>query len=155
MAYQPRSPSTLPGLRLRNQRTQALIRRDVIWQIMAPVAMAAVIVVVLLVLLILPVGAPVRSVWADVALIFLIMPAGVMGLLALGVLGGLVFVFSRVLREVPYYFKLGQDWAALAAYRVNGGAARVAGIIMSVRSAWAAARRAARDVRLLVAPRED
>jgi hypothetical protein len=147
MSSPPRSPRALPALRLRNQRTQALIRRDVTWQIIAPLALAVVAVLVVAVLLILPVGAPARSVGADVSLIFLIVPAAFFGLVLLALFSGLAYGVYWLLRELPFYAKPAQEWVALAAYRVNGGAAKVSSLAMSVRSSWAAARRAAADAR--------
>ena len=147
MTYPPRSapPTTV---RLRNQRTAALIRRDVIWQIGLPLAVAAIIVLVAL--LILPVGAPVRSVWADISLIFLIIPTGLMGLIVLALFGGLVWVMIKVLRELPYYAKKAQDFVALATYRVNLVATKIANIILSIRSFSAGVRKAAANVRAVL-----
>jgi hypothetical protein len=149
MTYPPRStpPTTV---RLRNQRTAALIRRDVIWQIGLPLAVAGLIVLVLVVLLILPVGAPARSVWADISLIFLIIPTGLMGLVVLALFVGLVWVMLKVLRELPYYAKKAQDFVALATYRVNLVATKIANVILSIRSFSAGVRKAAANVRAVI-----
>ncbi len=152
MSYQPRSAPPASA-RLRNQRTRALIRRDVAWQIALPLGVAALIVLVLAVLLILPVGAPVRSVWADISLIFLIIPTGLMGLVVLALVAALVYGLVIVLRELPYYAKRAQDFVALATYRINTIAAKLANIILSIRSFWAGVRKAAADVRSILPAR--
>jgi hypothetical protein len=138
---------------LRNQRTAALIRRDVIWQIALPLALAGLIVLVLVVLLILPVGAPVRSVWADVSLIFLIIPTGLIGLVVLALLAALAYGLFLVLRALPHYAKQAQDFVALATYRINMVAAKIANVILSIRSFWAGVRKAAADVRAILPAR--
>lgn len=150
MAYQPKAPTTLPSLRLRNQRTQALIRRDVIWQIALPLGLAIVIVLVLMGLLIAPVGAPVRSVWADISLIFLIVPAALLGLIFLAITSGLIWLAAKGLTELPFLLKRAQDFVALAAYRVDGAASSVSNVFLSIRSIWAGARKAAADARAII-----
>jgi hypothetical protein len=147
MSYQPRSPNATPGLRARNTRTQALIRRDVIWQIALPLGLAVLAVLVVAVLLILPGGAPYRSVWADISLIFLIVPALIVGLIILALLGGSIYGLRLGLRELPYLFKRLQDWTAVFTYRASRAAEKVAGVILTTRSAWAGARKAADDIR--------
>ena len=147
MSYQPRSPRALPGLRARNTRTQALIRRDIIWQIAVPLAIALLIVLVIAAFFIFSAGNPVRSVWADISLILLILPAGVMGLLALVLLGGSAYGLWYGLRELPFVFKRLQDWAALFSYRIGTSAEKASGVLLTIISAWAGVRKAAADIR--------
>jgi hypothetical protein len=153
MAYEPRSPSDLPGLRVRNTRTQALIRRDTIWQIGVPLGIALLIVLVLMALIALPLGAPVRSVWADISLIFLIIPTALTGLVLLAVLAGAIYGLNYLLRELPFFAKPVQDWMVLLSYRVSNVTERVANVFLSTRSFWAGVRRAAKDARSLVSVR--
>jgi hypothetical protein len=145
MDYQPKPAP--PGARLRNQRTAALVRRDVTWQIALPLALAGLVLLVLAVLIVLPVGAPVRSVWADISLIFLIIPTALIGLVVLALIAALVYGLIIVLRELPYYAKRAQDFVALATYRINQIAAKPANLILSIRSFWAGVRKAAAEVR--------
>lgn len=122
------------------------MRRDVTWQIALPLGLAVVAVLALMVLLILPSAAPVRSPWADVSLILLIIPTAVFGLVILALLVGLIYGAWYGLRELPFLFKRGQDIVALASYRVQAGAGKVSGVFLSIRSAAAGARRAAKGV---------
>lgn len=152
MDDQPRqSPPT--SAKRRNQRTRALMRRDVAWQIALPLGLAGLVVLVLAALLILPVGAPVRSVWADLSLIFLIIPTALMGLILLALLAAVVYGLVIVLRELPYYAKQAQDFVALATYRISGAATKVSNVILSIRSFWAGVRKAAADVRSILPAR--
>jgi hypothetical protein len=137
MAYQPKPAARRP----RNPQTQAQMRRDTWLQMVAPLALAAVVMLVMLVLVILPVGAPVRAPLAAVALILLILPALVVGLLAIALLGGLVYVLALGILRLPPYFKIGQDYVALAAARVQGGAKKVSNGVLSARAGVAAAQR--------------
>jgi hypothetical protein len=137
MAYQPKPAARRP----RNPQTQAQIRRDTWLQMVAPLVLAAVVMLVLLVLVILPVGAGVRGPLAAVALILLIMPALVVGLLAMALLGGLIYVLALGILRLPPYFKIGQDYVALAAARIQGGAKRVSNVVLSMRAGVAAAQR--------------
>jgi len=155
MAAQPPSinqvsPPPPPRPRVRNLYTQARIRRDVLWQIGLPLGLAVAVVITLAVLLILPGGAPARSPWADVSLILLILPATVLGALVLVLVAALVVGLYFVLRELPGYFKLAQDFMAVAAYRIQTGAAKVSGVFLSIRSAAAGAQRVAQDLRRAV-----
>jgi hypothetical protein len=145
MTYQPKIPPH--GARLRNQRTAALVRRDVIWQIALPLGVAVVAVLVVMGLLIAPVGAPARSVWADISLILLIIPASLFGLMGLALIVALSYGLFLLLRELPYYAKRAQDFVALATYRINMIAGKISEVVLSIRSFWAGARKAAADVR--------
>lgn len=146
MAYQPKP--TAP--RARNPIAQAQTRRDTWLQIAAPVILAVLVVLVLLVLLILPGGAPVRSPLADVALILLLLPTLLLGLLLVALLAGLVYLLALGLQRLPPYFKLAQDFVAKAAGQVQGGVKKASDAVLSVRAGVAAAQRMAADLRALL-----
>jgi len=146
MAYQPKP--TAP--RARNPIAQAQTRRYTWLQIAAPVILATLVVLVLLVLLILPGGAPVRSPLADVALILLLLPTLILGLLLVALLAGLVYVLALGLRRLPPYFKLAQDFVAKAAGQVQGGVKKASDAVLSVRAGVAAAQRMAADLRAML-----
>jgi hypothetical protein len=143
MAYQPKPPARRP----RNPQTRVQIRRDTWLQMVAPLVLAAVVMLVLLVLVILPVGAPVRAPLAAVSLILLIVPALVIGLLVMALLGGLIYVLALGIVRLPPYFKIGQDFVATAAARVQGGAKKVSNVVISARGGVAAAQRFTAGVR--------
>ena len=135
------------GPRRRNPVTQAQIRRDTLWQILAPLALAVVVVIAALVLIILPGGAATRSPLADVSLMLLIIPTAIGGILVLALLGALDYLAFLGITRLPPYFKIAQDWVALLMGRIRGGANSIADVILKIRSGLAAAKRAAADVR--------
>jgi hypothetical protein len=144
------TPSPEPARRLpriRNPRTQAKIRRDVIWQIGLPLGLAVVGGLVLLALVISPGGATTRSAWADVSIIFLIIPTALFGLISLALIAGLVFAAYYGLRELPFLFRIVQDYTVLASSKVRAGADKASGVVLSIRSFTTGVGRAARDVR--------
>jgi hypothetical protein len=146
MAYQPKPAAP----RARNPLTQAKIRRDTWLQIAGPIILATVVMVVLLVLVILPGGAYVRSPLADVALTFLIAPALIVGLLVVALLAGLAYLLALGILRLPPYLKLAQDYAALAAGKIQGGVKKASDAVVSARASVAAARRAAADLRAIL-----
>lgn len=148
-ALPPPLPAPKPP-RGRNPRTQAKIRRDVIWQMAVPLGLAVVAAITLAVLVVLPGGAAARSPWADVSLIFLSLPTIVAGLITAVVVWALVAGLVYVLRELPPFFKLVQDFMAVVSYRVQTGADKVSSVFLSIRAVAAGAQRAAQDVRRAV-----
>src|SRR5713226_4505631 len=146
MAYQP-----APGARRpRNAHTQAQIRRDIWLQIVAPLVLATLMLIVLMVLIIAPGGALVRSPLADVSLILLIMPALLVGLIAFAVIGGLIYVLYLGITRLPPYFKIAQDFVALAAGRIQSVIKKASNAVISTRGFIAAARRAVTDLGTLL-----
>jgi hypothetical protein len=141
----PEQAHRLP--RTRNPRTYAKIRRDVIWQMGLPLGLAVLAGIVLGVLVSLPGGAATRSAWADVSLIFLIIPTVLAGLIVLALVLGLCFAAYYGLRELPYLFRIVQDYAAQASAVVKTGADKASGVVLSIRSFGAGVSRAAKQVR--------
>ncbi len=142
MAVQP--PPGTP--RPRNPRTHAQIRRDTWLLMVAPLVLAAVVMVVLLVLVILPGGAGVRRPLADVSLMLLILPTALIGLIVLALLVGLNYGLFLGLTKLPPYAKIGQDYVALAAGRIQSVIKKASDAVIAARGASAAARRAAADL---------
>jgi hypothetical protein len=138
---------------VRNPRTQARIRRDVIWQIAAPLGLFSSLMLVLAWWVASPAGANTRSALADVSLIFLIIPTMIAGLVLLALMGGAGFVLWRyALSELPYLFKRAQDIAALAAEQVKQASKRAAEVVLSAQSFAAGASKTADNVRTIFTP---
>lgn len=142
MAAQP--PPTAP--RPRNAHTHAQIRRDTWLQIVAPLVLAAVVMLTLLILVILPGGAAVRRPGADTSLILLLLPTLLVGLLVMAIMGSLIYGLALGILRLPPYFKIGQDYVALAAAYVQGGAKRVSDSVLSLRAGIAAVQRVLADL---------
>jgi len=147
------SPDSEPKPRLpriRNPRTQARLRRDVTWQIGLPIGLALAAGIALGVLASIPGGAATRSAWADVSLMLLIVPIAVVGLILFALIAGLIFAAYYGLRELPFVFRIAQDYAALAAGYVKTGAGKASGAILSIRAFTTGVGRAVKDVRQLL-----
>ncbi len=112
----------------------------------APLVLAVAVMLTLLILVILPGGAGVRRPGADVSLILLLLPTLLVGVIVLAVLGGLIFVLALGILRLPPYFKIGQDYVALAAAYVQGGAKRVSDSVLLTRAGVAAVQRVLADL---------
>ncbi len=87
----------------RNPVVHARHRNDVLWQITVPVVAGAVILIVLGVLAwFLPSGD--ASLWGDISLIWLIMPAFFFALIGMILLGGMAYLTIRLIGWLPYQF---------------------------------------------------
>ncbi len=138
--------------RARNRSTQALSRRETIWQIALPLGAALVVAVTLMALVVAGTAAPVQtSALADVSLMFLILIGGVGGLLLLALVVGVCVGVGFALRELPYLFKRAQDFAALVAYHTKRVTAPLNKSVLSVGSLAAAVRQAVVSVRSIFA----
>ena len=146
MAYQPKRAS--PGTR--NEQTHAQIRRDTWLQMIAPLVLATIVMLALLALVIAPAGAGVRRPLADVAILLLILPTLLIGLIMLALLLGLNYGVFFGLTRLPPYSKLAQDYVVLAADRVKGALKKASDAVIATRGAVAATRRVANDLGALL-----
>lgn len=106
-------PSPPPKPMVRNPVTREKHRREVFWQITIPLVIALIIVIALAILI--PVVGTQDSVsqWADVSLIWLIVPMMVLALITLLILAALVYVLARLLNVLPFYTNSVQEFFAL------------------------------------------
>jgi len=97
-------------------------RRQVVTQIILPVALAFVMIGALIyVITVAPVGAGAdMSRMAAISTMWILLPLMLLGLLLLAVLGGLVYLLALLLRFIPPYSGKAQDYA----YKVRGYARR-------------------------------
>lgn len=59
--------------------------------------------------------------WAAISTIWVLIPMLVAGLAALAILGGLIYLMARLLKAIPYYTGIAQDYVILAkGYIVRG-----------------------------------
>mgnify|MGYP001412358935 CR=1 FL=1 len=143
--------SPLP--KVRNPRTAALIRREVLWQITLPVGMALAVTVALMVLVVLGTAAPARTgALADVSLMLLIVIAFSLGLALLAVLAALVYGVMYLLRESPFWFKRAQDFLWGIAGQAQAMTRQVDNRIVGVHLSAAALASIWAHVRALFAP---
>jgi hypothetical protein len=95
-------------LKPRNPLTAMRHRREVRWQILAPVVGFSV---VLLVLAILATGLSSQkaSVWADISIIFLIIPALLIALITMLIFAAGVYAVTMLLQVLPFHFFRAQN----------------------------------------------
>lgn len=136
-----------PRPKIRNARTQALTHRETAWQIGVPLGAALALTLATMVWLVVAASYPTLSVVADVSLIFLICPAASMSLVALALLGGMVYGMYYALRELPYLFRKAQDVVALVEHYTKRYAGQVAAVFLSTRASLAAAQKTADTLR--------
>ena len=102
----------------RNPITHQRHRREVFWQITFPIL---VISVILLLLAVMATGlsAEKASTWADISIIWMIIPALIFSLLTMILLAALVFLTIKLLQLLPFYFFKGHNWFLLVNVRVG------------------------------------
>ena len=136
--------------RQRDLRTAARHQREAVWQIGFPLALAVVGGLALMILAASPAQAVRQGALADTALILLILPVMLAGLLILVFLTGLcAFVLPLILRELPYRTRQVHEFVWLAAGRVRSVAERLTGAVQSIRSISARARAAVSELQNL------
>lgn len=148
--------SAVPPLpKVRNPRTHALIQRETLWQITAPLAAALSVVAGVMVVVVLGAAGvlvtPTRPL-ADVSLMFLIVLAFVAGFFTLAVGAALVVGLAYGLRELPFLFKRVQDFLWVVAQQTKSMTQRVDNRIVGVHLSLAAVQSLVNSFRALFAP---
>lgn len=118
-------------------RPRKAFTRQVWTQVFLPVGLAVLVLVALVVVLWRAQVAE-ASTWADVALVMLILPAFILGILMLLALGGLVYVLAQVARGVPGPARQALAFLRRAETQVRRGAGAVTRPFVVVPAVWAA-----------------
>lgn len=126
----------------RNPITKRAHARQRLWQIILPLVIGVIAAIALLVLAGLA-GAAQTSRWADISLIFLVIPVMVVSLIFLALGAGLIYALVRVLQVIPTFAFRAQNLFTLIEDRVRTGANLAAEPIIRV-SSWLAAIRTLR-----------
>lgn len=89
----------------RNPRTHAEHRREVFWQITVPLAIGVLLAIAAAVFIVIMASQPASELrrWADVSLMWLIMPSMIIAFICLVIVVGLVLAVSAILRVIPRY----------------------------------------------------
>jgi hypothetical protein len=129
-------PSQLP----RNKSTEAIHNRETLWQIYIP--MGAGILLMLAVLLLAGVagftGNPAATrVWADVSLVFVVLQVLIIALPVLALMIGLAVGVWYLVKILPPYMKVAQDYTLLAARKVEQAAHYAVKPVIKTRAAVA------------------
>lgn len=131
-------PDFLP--QSRNPLTQREHHREVLWQITLPMAVGVLLVLAAATGVIWAGVANTGDVskWADVSLIWLIIPLMLAALLFLGLLAGLVYVLALGLRRVPFFMYRVQVFFKQVSLQVRKVSNRAVEPVMRVQSLTAA-----------------
>ncbi len=124
----------------RNPLTHREHQRQVFWQIILPLAVGVIVVLALAVLVSLS-SIETSSRWADISLIFLILPTAVATLLFIAVAAALVYGLWYAIKFIPPYARIVQDFFYNIQRRVRTGADMAAEPVLRVNS-WIAGLRA-------------
>lgn len=102
----------------RNPITHLRHRREVFWQITFPIIMVSA---VLLIFAALAAGlsSESASTWADISIIWMIIPALLVSLLMMVFLAAGVYLTLRLLHVLPFYFYRGHNWFLMVNLRIG------------------------------------
>ena len=126
----------------RNPKTYAEHKRESFWQITLPLVIGILIILAAVGAIIFSVTQPVTDVgrWADVSLMWLIVPALFFALLLLILLAGLIYAISFLLRLVPRYALIIQLYFEQARSKISQLMNKSTEPILRINSLWAAIR---------------
>ena len=99
-------------------------RKQLAWQIILPVVLAALLIVALIVLIYVTTfnqGGDVAR-WAAVSTIWIVIPIMIGMLIFIVLLGGLVYLMKKLLNIAPTYTSLAQDYVHKAVAYIKRGA---------------------------------
>jgi hypothetical protein len=130
----------------RNPKTHAEHRREVFWQITLPLVIGILLLLAALAAIIFSAAQPITDVgrWADVSLMWIILPSLFFALIILVILIGLVYGISRLLSIIPRYAYIIQRYFEQGRGKVSQLTNLMAEPVLKINSFWAAARRAVR-----------
>jgi hypothetical protein len=107
-----------PFTKERNPVTQQSHRKQVLWQITVPLVIGAVIILILAVLV--TTGSPqTASLWADISLVWLIIPVMIVSLILLVLLAGLAYAVIWLVRTIPGYAMQAQNFMIMIVRQVE------------------------------------
>ena len=102
----------------RNPITHQRHRREVFWQITFPILLVS-LALLLLAVMAAGLSSEKASTWADISLIWMIIPALIFTLLTMIILAALVYLTIKLLHILPFYFFKGHNWFLLVNLRTG------------------------------------
>lgn len=105
--------------KIRNIDTHKRHRKEVFWQVTVPVGVSILFFLVLAYLAIFPATADQDSVWADISLIFLIIPVLLVFLLMTVILMASVYLTAKLMKETPFFMFKVHQWLQLIDSKVQ------------------------------------
>ena len=130
----------------RNPKTHAEHRREAFWQITFPLVIGIPLLLAAVAVIIISATQPVTDVgrWADVSLMWLILPSLFFALILLVLLIGFVYLISYLLRLIPHYALVVQLYFEAGKNKISQLSNLSIEPILRIRAIWAAMRYAAR-----------
>ena len=127
----------------RNPKTHALHRREVFWQIMLPLLIGILFVLAAIAAIVFFATQPASELgrWADVSLIWLILPSLFIALIILIILIGFVYAITLLLRLTPRYARIVQLYFEIGKARISQVSNLAIEPILRIRSLSAVLRR--------------
>ena len=119
-------------------------QRQRFWQILTPLGLSVLLILALAVMVVMTatkteVGGVVSQ-WADASLIWLSLPALTFAIITILILVGLIVLVARILKIVPFYTFLGQQYSNLIALKVKYWSNKLVAPLIAVQSFRAAVR---------------
>lgn len=126
----------------RNPKTHAAHRKETFWQIILPLLIGVLFILVIVLGVILSALQPVSEVsrYADVSIIWMIMPALFFALLMMLVLAAFVYAITMLLRLLPRYAAIALLYLEMGKEKVIHFSDMITGPIVKTRSTWAVVR---------------
>jgi len=113
-------------------------RRQSTWQIILPIVIGSLLVLAAAVVVFLPVAGVATGVdssqYADAAMNWLILPLLFLAVLIVIIMVGLIILFAKILKTLPGYTKIGQDYAALISSTVQYWSRRLVSPMIKLKS---------------------
>lgn len=134
-------------LRERNPITHQRHRREVLWQITVPVGIFALALLALAILVVVQASAGQASVWADISLMWMIIPAFIITLILFVFLAACVYLVVLMIGVLPYYFLRAHEWLILVGGRMEDIQDRLIEPFLRIRSALASLQELDRQIR--------
>ena len=127
----------------RNPVTRDAHRRQVLWQITLPFVVGVLLILALAVLSVVSAlgGGEVVSRWADISLIWLILPMIVFTLIFLAVVSGLVYLVVKLIGVLPGYAFKAQEFLASLQEKLRSLSDKAAQPVIKVGGVWAGVRK--------------
>jgi hypothetical protein len=131
---------------LRNPLTWEKHRKEVLWQITVPVAIFTAIVVIVW-LASWGLGYASASRWADISLIWLIVPILFAALIVIVLQAGMIYLLIRLMRVLPFYAYRTHGFLNIIGIRISSAGNRVVEPVLRVQSFQASLRSFGRALR--------
>jgi amino acid transporter len=133
---------TKPNLPERNPETYAQHKKEVFWQIMFPMLIGIIILFAMFAFIFVSVrsGASDLSRYADVSLIWLIIPSLIIALIFLVFITAIIYLFTVVLRILPRYSHLALLYLEIGKYKLIRITSQITNPIVKTKSIWAVVR---------------